>query len=338
MLNEAKFPRYLAGATGLLCAVFLFPVAGAAQQQPQQYGPERAIMVREAQLYLTPDPTSQKIGVVGRGREVAFVEPVNGEWAHVLANVDNGANSIRQEEYTEPRDVAGWIRNSGIIRTSTPAGAEILFGEAADSEAQAEKRGGRRGAASDALRLYERIAEYFPTSPYAGESLWRAADIRWQLERDENRSRPSSRLNESAQRPEMESADELHKVEKKFPHTKWSDLAAYDLLDNKLCGDWLGQSKCPQKESDMYENYVKDHPDSPKVAEALYEAAWRRAALIDIYKGERDDKKSEEARASVLSLAQRIIQQAPQSDWAARASMLAYKAQNNISTYGTSIQ
>ena len=37
-----------------------------------------------------------------------------------------------------------------------------------DSEAQASRRGGRKFAAQDALRLYERLAEYFPKSPYAG--------------------------------------------------------------------------------------------------------------------------------------------------------------------------
>src|SRR5436305_1644216 len=82
----------------------------------------------------------------------------------------------------------------------------------------------------------ERAAEYFHQSPFAGAAAFRAADIRWQLEREEARLRPSSRLNDRTMRPEL-SEDQLRNVIKKFPHTKWADLAAYDLLDNKLCGD-----------------------------------------------------------------------------------------------------
>ena len=45
-------------------------------------------------------------------------------------------------------------------------------------------------------------------------------------------------------------------------------LAAFDLLDKKLCGEWEGLPKCPEDESGMYEKYVKEHPTSPKNAEA----------------------------------------------------------------------
>ena len=73
----------------------------------------------------------------------------------------------------------------------------------------------------------------------------------------------------------------LPALAKKFPNTKWADLAAFRMLDNKLCGDWLAQSKCPEMESALYEKYVAEHPQSPKAAEALYLAAWRQAALIE---------------------------------------------------------
>jgi len=52
-------------------------------------------------------------------------------------------------------------------------------------------------------------------------------------------------------------------VMKKYPGTKWADLAAFHLLENKLCGDWQGASKCPDKEADMYEKYAKEHEQSP---------------------------------------------------------------------------
>jgi len=52
-----------------------------------------------------------------------------------------------------------------------------------------------------------------------------------------------------------------------------ADLAAFTLLDNKLCGDWEGTSKCPNKESEMYEKYADDRAQSPAAPEALYRAA-----------------------------------------------------------------
>ncbi len=44
--------------------------------------------------------------------------------------------------------------------------------------------------------------------------------------------------------------DELKKVIKLYPHTRQADLAAFDLIDNKLCGDWQGSEKCPEKEAE----------------------------------------------------------------------------------------
>ncbi len=67
-------------------------------------------------------------------------------------------------------------------------------------------------------------------------------------------------------------------VMKKFPGTKWADIAAFHLLENKLCGDWQGASKCPDKEADMYEKYVKEHEQSPSApGSAAFAAAWRRS-------------------------------------------------------------
>ena len=145
------------------------------------------------------------------------------------------------------------------------------------------------------MRLYYCVAEYFPTSPLAGEAMYRSADIRWQLEKADVSSRPSSRERESYLREGMEEKY-MKEVIKKFPGTKWADLAAFQLIDNKLCGDWQGSSKCPVKESEIYEKYATEHPQSPAVAEALYDAAWRWSALIEIYKTEEEPKKSEEAQ------------------------------------------
>ena len=106
-------------------------------------------------------------------------------------------------------------------------------------------------------------------------------------------------------------------VIKKFPGTKWADLAAFHLIENKLCGDWQG-SKCPDKEAEAYEKYAKEHPQSPSTPEALYQAASRRAALIEIYKTEEQSKKSEESKSRAIALTQQLTTQFPQSDWAAR--------------------
>jgi hypothetical protein len=127
-------------------------------------------------------------------------------------------------------------------------------------------------------------------------------------------------------------------VMKKFPGTKWADLAAFHLIDNKLCGDWQGNSKCPDKEAEMYEKYVKERPQSPAAPEALYHATSRRAALIEIYKTEEQPKKSEESKNRAIGLAQQLVSQYPQSDWSARGQMLLHLLQQGVPTYGNVIQ
>jgi len=243
--------------------------------------------MRVAQLYISPDPTSAKLGDIERGREVIILE-TSREWLHVEANV------------TEERTVTGWMVDKGVLRASTPDGDKILYGEAVDSEDQGSQRRGRRGAAQDAMRLYYRVSEYFPKSPLAGEALYRSADIRWQIEK--------------------------------------SDVSAFHLIDNKLCGDWQGSSKCPTKEAEIYEKYASEHPQSPAAAEALYDAAWRWSALIEIYKPENELKKSEESKSKAIATAQKVVAQSPQTDWGARAQRLLYLIQQNIPTFGNTTE
>jgi hypothetical protein len=128
-------------------------------------------------------------------------------------------------------------------------------------------------------------------------------------------------------------------VIKKYPGSKWADMAAFSLIDNKLCGDWQGSSKCPDKEADMYEKFANERQNSAVAAHALYNAAWRRAALIEIYKTEEQAKKSEESKSRALALAQKVVSQYPQqTDWATRAQRLVYLIQQNIPTYGSEEQ
>jgi hypothetical protein len=281
----------------------------------------RGTPIRVASIYLSPDMSSNKLADIDRGREVVILE-TSGDWLHVEAAL------------TEEKIITGWMLKKIVVPASTPNGDQIVFGEAVDSEDQASQRHGRRGAAQDAMRLYYRTAEYFPHSPLAGEAMYRSADIRWQIEKVDVMSRPSAKEKEAYLREGM-TEDFMKEVMKKFPGTKWADLAAFHLIENKLCGDWQASSKCPEKEAEMYEKYANEHPQSPAVVEALYDAAWRRAALIEIYRTEDQPKKSEESRGKGIALAQKAATQAPQSDWGTRAQLLLFMIQQNIPAYGT---
>ena len=297
---------------------------------PLAFAAERGVMVRVAQIYLSPDAASARIATIDRGREVAVLERSR-DWIRVLATLSEPT------ETAEGRDVSGWILDRGVVRASTPNGDKVLFGEAADSEAEASRRRGRKGADKDAFRLYYRASEYFPQSPLAGEALYRAADIRWQIDRADLLGRPSGRGDPRNRLYGID--DELMKqVIKKFPRSKWADLAAYHLLDNKLCGDWQGESKCPEKEAEVYEKYAEEHPQSPSVPEALFNAAFRRAALVDLYRTEGKSNRVGEAKAKAVALAQRLITTFPQSDWANRAQTLLYKLDQGIPSYGTAVE
>jgi outer membrane protein assembly factor BamD (BamD/ComL family) len=289
----------------------------------------RATLIRVATLYVSPDTNSAKLREIERGRELVIMETIP-NWVHVEATL--GIKATVSDEQ-EPQVVTGWILDKGVVKASDADGDKIVFGEAVDSEDQASQRRGRRGAADDALRLYYRTAEYFPKSPLAGEAMYRSADIRWQIEKADVMTRPSAKEEEAYLRQGM-NEQYMKEVMKKFPGTKWADLAAFHLIDNKLCGDWLGASKCPMKEAEIYENYAKDHPQSPAVAEALYNAAYRWSALIEIYKTEEQAKKSDESKSKALALAHRVVEQFPQGDWSTRAQRLLFLIEQGVPTYG----
>ncbi len=299
--------------TLLATILFLSAPAWAADYQ-------HGALVRVAQMYVSPDTSSAKLSEAERGREIVILESSRG-WLHVEAILG------------PDKTVTGWLLDKGVVYPSTPDGDKILFGEAADSEDEASRRHGRRGADQDAMRLYYRVYDFFPNSPLAGEALYRAADIRWQLEKADVMTRPSAREKEAWLREGMDE-EWLKLVIKKYPGTKPAELAAFRLIDNKLCGDWQGSSKCPDKEADTYEKYAIEHPQSPAAPQALYLAAWRRAALIEIYKTENQAKKSDESKTRAIALAQKAVAQYPQSDWAARAQRLVFLMQQNVPTYG----
>ncbi len=318
LATRAKFwEKWATNTLPLIAAILLFSACAFAAA-------ERGIMVREAEIYLSPDTNSQKMAQIGRGREVAVMER-SPQWAKVYASI------------TPEQDITGWIFDKGIVTANTPNGDKILFGEAVDSESEASRRHGRKGAAEDAQQLYARMAEYFPNSPLAPEAFYRAADVRWQLDRHDIMSRPSAKQVDPSLRQEI-NPDFMHKVMKKYPHTKWADLAAYHLIENKLCGQWDGTPHCPEKEAELYEKYASDHPDAPVTAESLYEAAWRRAALVVIYQQNDEANKSGDAKSRATSLAEKITARYPQTDWAPRAYRLIFYLQQNIPTVGNMVQ
>ena len=137
---------------------------------------ERGVVIRETVLYVSPDTGTEKLATLQRGREMAVLERTRG-FIHVFATVE--------QTFGEDRDISGWIQDRGLITSATPKGDQIVYGEAVDSENEASRSHGRKSAALDAMRLYRRVWEYFPNSPLAGESLYRSADIRWQLDKSD---------------------------------------------------------------------------------------------------------------------------------------------------------
>jgi outer membrane protein assembly factor BamD (BamD/ComL family) len=295
----------------------------------------RGTLIHPETVRIAPSADAARVGDVNRGNELIVID-TSRDWVHVEAILRAPSNEEgATEEESEGKAITGWIPTQGFVSSTTQDGDKIIFGDAADSEDEASRRRGRRDAAQDAQQLYYRVYDLMPASPLAAEALYRAADIRWQVERSDVMTRPSARERDSYMRGQIQE-DWMKLVIKKYPGTKWADLAAFRLIENKLCGEWEGLSKCPDKEADLYENYAKDHPLSPATPEALYNAAWRRAALIEIYKTEPNQKKAAESKDRATALAQRIISQYGQSDWANRAQRLMFYMQNSIPTYGNS--
>jgi outer membrane protein assembly factor BamD (BamD/ComL family) len=281
------------------------------------------VLMRPTPIYIAPDTTSQRLTMAQRGIEAALLER-NQKFLHVTLLLPEGAQ------------LTGWMLEKGAIFPNTPNGDRVLFGEAVDSESEASKRGGRKDAAREAYRLYSHLAEYFPNSPLAGEALYRAADIRWQMESADVWSRRSTKELSPSLRSTVDE-DEMKQVIKKFPRTKWADLADYHFIENKLCGDWLGKPDCPEKETNLYEEYVKNHPNSPKVQEALLKAASRQAALIQIYATDEQPGKIPAAKQRAAALAKRAFDAKPDSDDAQRAQRLLYMVEHDIATYGNAL-
>jgi len=84
----------------------------------------------------------------------------------------------------------------------------------------------------------------------------------------------------------------------------------------------------------MYEKYADEHPDGPRTAEALYEATYRNAVLVDMFSADGDDKKANVAKGRAHDLAGRLKDKFPQTDYAGRAAALVFRIDQGIPVYG----
>ena len=336
MKPQISVRQTLALAVMLLCAA----LAAASDKKPQLVKPiagPRAAALRVTWLYVTPDAGAQKVDRVQPGRELVVAER-SGSWLRVYANTDiqemqdsRDAPIIGDDQTPPP--ISGWMQAKGIVIENTPNGDQILMGAAATEESLASDPRGPVNAAKTARLLYRRAAEMFPNSQIAGEAAWRSADIQWQLQKSDFSTLHSAKEKDAYMRQQMDE-DEMKKVIKIFPGTRWADLAAFELIDNKLCGDWQGQVQCPEKETEIYEKYAQEHPDGPRTAQALYQAIYRQAVLNDMYTANGNDGKAEKAKNRARELYARMKDKFATSDYSWRAGALVYKLDEGIPVYG----
>ncbi|MEO6911670.1 MAG: hypothetical protein ABI158_12185 [Edaphobacter sp.] len=296
----------------------------------------RATVLHEANVYVSADVNAQKISLVTPGHEVVVIAR-SGPWVPVFANTDvEDTDDENKPEFADEDTVtpaSGWIRDKGVIGPTTQGGDVILYGAAANDEAAAAQPHAPKGAAMAAHLLYERVADYYPESPLAAPAAWRSADIRWQLDKQDISTLPSAKEQDAYLRPQIYEG-EMKKLMKMYPGTKFAAMAAYDLLDNKLCGDWQGLPKCPEMESGLYEKYAQKFPDGPKAPEALYNATYRQGVAVTMYTVQEDKKRADQAAQRTAALAQQLKERYPESDYAARAASIAYKVQQGIAIFG----
>jgi hypothetical protein len=336
MKPTIRATRVLAFALALLCAALPALADKKPQQQVKPMAGPRATALRITWLYIAPDRSSQKVDRVQIGREMVIAER-SGPWLRVFANTDiqearqKDAPEFGQDEVTPP--VSGWIESKGIVVETTAGGDLVLMGEAANQESLASDPRGPANAAQSARLLYRRLVEMFPNSPLVPDASWRAADILWQLQKADASTRPSAKAKEAYLRDQMDE-DEMKKIVKFYPHTRQASLASFALIDNKLCGDWQGSPKCPEKESETYEKYALENPDGPRTAQALYQAVYRQAVLTDMFAADGSDNKSSNAHNHARELAAKLKEHFASSDFAARAAALVYKLDEGIPVYG----
>ncbi len=280
--------------------------AGAAGAGAQATTLRKAIALTAGEITISPDATSAKVGSVQPG---------------MLLGIQSEAKNYLQI-FSGAQGVSGWIRKQGYVELDNPKAPEVLFGAAAGLEALAESQANEETAANNAAQLFLSIYEYFPRSARAAEALYRGAAIVWELKLSEEPTHadPSRR--------QFPSTELLRRVVSKYPKTQWAARAAYHLIVTHFtCGSWFEKPDCIGKEINQYDNYVKKYPESPRAAQAAYDAIYRAGIAWTIYRQRTkvaNEQKAEQYQAEVAQRAAAMETDYPNTDWAARAALEAF--------------
>jgi hypothetical protein len=299
----------------------------------------RATVLHTANVYVAAEASGAPITTVTPGHEIV-INQHNGPWVSVFANTDtkDDVNPDSEPEFKDPSEnpdpSSGWMKDKGIVGPTTPNGDQLLYGSAVEFESAAEQPHAPKNSATAAHLLYRRVYEYFPNSPLAPEAAFRSADIRWQLDKADISTLPSAHEQQAFLRPQLYEG-ELKRVMKLYPDTPQAARAAFDLIDNKLCGDWQGLPKCPEQETNLYLKYSDHYPGGPKSAEALYNAAYRQGVLVTMYAVDEDTKKSDAAAKNCASIVDELRHKYPESEFTSRAASLAFRVSQGIPIYGS---
>jgi hypothetical protein len=254
--------------TAFMAPSFLLLIAvqaiAAPKSAPPSNGP-KATVIRNTNLYVAPDPSSSRLAEVTPGREMVVLEK-NGPWLRVFANTDEETSRAQDapvfgHEAAEV-PVSGWMQAAGVVSSETPKGDLVLFGAAASQEIDAALPKAPQSVAQAARLLYQRMGDLFPQSPLTPEAAWRSADIRWQLQKADVMSLPSAHEKDAYLREQIDD-EELRKLRKNYPNSKWADLADWDLLDNKVCGDGRAPPNARRRKLRCTKNTRRSIPRRP---------------------------------------------------------------------------
>ena len=84
----------------------------------------------------------------------------------------------------------------------------------------------------------------------------------------------------------------------------------------------------------MYQKYADEYPDGPRTAQALYQATYRLAALVNMYDAAGSGSKGKDAHNHARELADKLKAHFADSEYTWRAGALVYKLDEGIPVYG----
>src|ERR1700735_169854 len=103
---------------------------------------QRPTLVREESIRVSPSTDAAKLGEAGRGHELVIIESGH-DWTHVEAILREPRKDADEDDpESEGKAITGWVSSKALVSLTTPNGDKIVFGEAADSEDQANPRWG----------------------------------------------------------------------------------------------------------------------------------------------------------------------------------------------------